>query len=150
MKKLVCAVALVLFGCVAASADDALRQAGLVGMEMISDADGAQVRGQASSVTGTGLSSISALIYDSLSGSRFNLDSIHFNTGSDGNTGATTAATSGTQFETLASVTGFAVSIASANNGLFTAALDATVMGVNWSGAAIAVPNLTGLLYRAQ
>ncbi len=143
MRKLACAVALVLVCGAVASANDALQSAGLAGMQVMSDDAGTQVRGLSSEVVGTGLSSISGIIYDQASGSRFNLDSIHFNSGSDENAGL--GETSSTQFETLAGIQGFEVAITS-NNGAFSASLDAISLGINWSGAAIQVPSLSGLL----
>ncbi len=146
MRTLACVVALVLVSGVVASADDALRSVGLAGMQVMSDEAGTQVRGMSSEVVGTGLSSIAAIIYDQGSGSRFNLDSVHFNSGSDENAGiGTVGDPSSVQFETLAGIQGFEVSITT-NNSTFTASLDSISLGVNWAGAAIAVPNLEGLL----
>jgi hypothetical protein len=136
-------VALILFSGVVAKAEDALQSAGLAGMQVISDEDGTQVRGMDSEVIGTGLSSIAGIIYDQGSGSRFNLDSVHFNSGSDENAGV--GEESAVQFETLAGIQGFAVTITT-NNSAFTASFDAISLGVNWAGGAIAVPNLNGLL----
>lgn len=143
MRTLACAVALVLVSGAVASADDALRSAGLAGMQVMSDEAGTQVRGMSSEVVGTGLSSIAGIIYDQGSGSRFNLDSVHFNSGSDENAGV--GETSAVQFETLAGIQGFAVTITT-NNSAFTASFDSISLGVNWAGGAIAIPNLNGLL----
>ncbi len=143
MRTFACVVALVLFSGAVAKAEDTLQSAGLGGMQVISDEAGTQVRGMDSEVIGTGLSSIAGIIYDQGSGSRFNLDSVHFNSGSDLNTGV--EETSAVQFETLAGIQGFAVSIAT-NNSTFTASFDSISLGVNWAGGALSIPNLSGLL----
>lgn len=83
MRRLVLALLVVLVGAPVVSAKEPLPLAkyGLNSLRRMSDKEGNSVRGTA--VTASGISSISAIFYDTTTGSRVNFDLVDFSVGTD-------------------------------------------------------------------
>lgn len=140
MKNVLCLVvaALVVLGATSAFAGDGtvpratLSALGLGGMQVVSDAEGMQVRGTSASVQATSLSIFSAVLFDPFSGANFTFSSSDFARGSDENAGLN--ATASVNVSSAAANAAFNASITTGLN-----TWTATVSIINVSGVAAAV-----------
>ena len=141
MKNALCLVvaALVVLGAIPAFAGDGnvspatLSALGLGGMQVVSDAEGMQVRGTSASVQATSLSLFSAVLYDPFSGGNFTFSSSDFARATDENAGLNATAS---------------VNVSSAaGNSAFNATI---VTGANVWTATVSVINVSGLATAAS
>ncbi len=129
--------AVVVMGAIPAFAGDGnvpqatLSALGLGGMQVVSDAEGMQVRGMSSSVQATSLSLFSAVLFDPFSGGNFTFAGADFNRATDENAGLN--ATSSATVTTAAASAAFSATIVTGLN-----TWTATVSIINVSGAATA------------
>jgi len=116
---------------------DLARKLGLGSLEIISDADGREVRGTAFGARSTSLATIAGVIYDYETGSRFNIDANNYGTAIDGNGSMYDRAAA--ESAVVSAVQGFTVSISRQSGSTFTASLDALSFG---GGKGLVVPTI--------
>jgi hypothetical protein len=140
MKNALCLVvaAVVVLGAIPAFAGDGnvpqatLSALGLGNMQVVSDAEGMQVRGTSSSVQATSLSLFSAVLFDPFSGANFTFAGADFSRATDENAGLN--ATSSANVSSAAASAAFNTTIITGLN-----TWTATVSVINVSGLAAAV-----------
>ncbi len=144
MRKFFGAVAAVLMAASMAGAAEpiALSRLGLGGLERMSDAEGASVRGLAAATAASGLSSLGAIFYDVSSGSKANVDMVSFSAGSE-DRAAPGAVLDAQNYNVIGMNPGITITFPSeltAGIGAFTAG-GSSQSGLNLGAAAFVVPN---------
>lgn len=114
--------------CGAVHADEPawLRDSGLSSLKVADDAVGDQVRGTLG-VRSTSLAQVSGIVYDSRSGSRFNVDSVNYGAALD--EVKSMYGFAGAESVVLAGITGFQVTIENGDGTSFSAAINALSYG---------------------
>ena len=109
MKKLFLIFGLLIGNVAVASDPSDLSDLGLGSLQTVSEDVGNEVRGLSASANSTGLSALTAIVYDPTTSSQFNFATNNFSKSSDENAGAATVATSGA--ETGAGISAFTIDI---------------------------------------
>lgn len=140
MSRSLLAMVLVFSGIGVSVADEPvwLKDAGLSSLKVANDGVGGKVRGMFG-VRSTSLAQVSGVIYDSNSGSRFNIDSVNYGTALNGFGGLQEY--TGAESSVLAGITGFGVTIDHADGGRFSATVNALSFG---AGKGLISPQITG------
>ncbi len=121
MKKLFLILGLLVGNVAIAGEPSDLADLGLDALQTVGEDVGNEVRGLSASANSTGLSALTAIIYDPQTSSQFNFATNNFSTSSDENAGAATVSTSGA--ETGAGISAFTIDI-----GTFSAAFSAGIL----------------------
>lgn len=109
MKKLFLIFGLLIGNVAVASEPSDLSDLGLGSLQTVSEDVGNEVRGLSASANSTGLSALTAVVYDPTTSSQFNFATNNFSKSNDENAGAATVATSGA--ETGAGISAFKIDI---------------------------------------
>jgi len=109
MKKLFLILGLLVGNVAIASDPTDLADLGLGSLQSVSEEVGNEVRGLSASANSTGLSALTAIVYDPATSSQFNFATNNFSTSADENAGATTVAATGA--ETGAGISAFDITI---------------------------------------
>lgn len=121
MKKLFLILGLLIGNVAVASEPSDLSDLGLGSLQTVSEDVGNEVRGLSASANSTGLSALTAVVYDPTTSSQFNFATNNFSKSNDENAGAATVATSGA--ETGAGISAFTIDI-----GNFSASFSAGIL----------------------
>jgi len=121
MKKLFLILGLLIGNVAVASEPSDLSDLGLGSLQTVSEDVGNEVRGLSASANSTGLSALTAIVYDPTTSSQFNFATNNFSKSNDENAGAATVATSGA--ETGAGISAFTIDI-----GNFSASFSAGIL----------------------
>ncbi|MFM8574275.1 MAG: hypothetical protein ACKOAU_21960 [Pirellula sp.] len=128
MKKLFLILGLLVGNVAVAGEPTDLTDLGLGALQSVGEEVGNEVRGLSASANSTGLSGLSAIVYDPTTSSQFNFNTNNFSTAADENAGAGTDATTGV--ETAAGISAFTIDI-----GDFSAAFSSGLMFGGGQGA---------------
>lgn len=109
MKKLFLVLGLLISNVAVASDPSDLSDLGLGSLQTVGEDVGNEVRGLSASANSTGLSALTAIVYDPTTSSQFNFATNNFSKSNDENAGAATVATSGA--ETGAGISAFNIDI---------------------------------------
>jgi hypothetical protein len=109
MKKFILILALLVGNVAIASEPSDLSDLGLGSLQTVSEDVGNQVRGLSASANSTGLSALTAIVYDPTTSSQFNFATNNFSSSSDENAGAASVSTTGA--ETGAGISAFTITI---------------------------------------
>jgi hypothetical protein len=109
MKKLFLILGLLIGNVAVASDPSDLSDLGLGSLQTVGEDVGNEVRGLSASANSTGLSALTAIVYDPTTSSQFNFATNNFSKSNDENAGAATVATSGA--ETGAGISAFNIDI---------------------------------------
>jgi len=128
MKKLFLILGLLVGNVAVANEPSDLTDLGLGTLQSVSEEVGNEVRGLSASANSTGLSALTAIVFDPATSSQFNFATNNFSTSADENAGAATIATTGAE-------TGAGISAFSINIGNFSASFTAGLLFGTGQGA---------------
>jgi hypothetical protein len=121
MKKLFLVLGLLVGNVAIAGEPSDLSDLGLDSLQTVSEEVGNEVRGLSASANSTGLSALTAIVYDPQTSSQFNFATNNFSTSNDENAGSASIATSGVE-------TGAGISAFDINIGTFSASFTAGIL----------------------